>query len=71
MLNKGKKFSQNDENQNNIDYENNIANNDQNINKQTKWKSFHLKAFNEIKELSKEPNENPELKYNIIKKNRL
>ena len=68
MLDKGRKLRQNDENKNGIDSESNVANNHQNVDMPTKWELFHLKALNEIKELSKEPNENPELKYNIIKK---
>ena len=50
-----------------LDSENN--DNDNKVNNfPTKSELFHRKACNEINVLCKEPNDNPELKYNVLSK---
>ena len=50
-----------------LDSENNYNDNQAN-NFPTKSELFHRKAWNEINVLCKEPNDNPELKYNVLSK---
>ena len=51
-----------------LDSENHHNNNNQANNIPTKCQLFHRRAWNEINGLWKEPNDNPELKYNVLSK---
>ena len=59
--------SQKEQSQLRLDSENNYNDNQAN-NFPTKSELFHRKAWNEINGLCKEPNDNPELKYNVLNK---